>query len=149
MPVNAGKLVVRLVDWSTEQQRLLMIRCAVFVDEQGFPAALEIDQQDSSSWHFVAELDGMAVATARCSSAGQIGRMAVLAAYRKRGIGGALLQSMIEQAVAHSLPRLYLNAQLTARRFYSQHGFVATGPHFVDHGVEHCLMEYPMETAPP
>ena len=146
--MKTGQLIVRRVDWQLEKERLLSIRCAVFVDEQGFPVELEIDEHDASARHYMAEFDGLAVATARCSSAGQVGRMAVLPAYRRHGIGGALLQSLIQQTAGNGLSQLHLNAQLPARRFYSHYGFVATGLHFMEHGVEHCRMEYLTETAP-
>jgi predicted GNAT family N-acyltransferase len=146
--MNSAQLIVRKVDWQCEKERLLRIRCAVFVDEQGFPLELEVDEHDASAWHYVAEVDSLAVATARCSSTGQVGRMAVLPAYRRLGIGGALLQTLIQQMAGHGLLQLHLNAQLPARRFYSHYGFVATGPRFMDHGVEHCRMDYLTETAP-
>lgn len=124
---------------------MLGVRCAVFVDEQGFPAALESDENDLSALHILAEFDGTAVATARCTVEGQIGRMAVLPTFRNRGIGGILLRTLVHRAAARGITKVYLNAQVPALRFYSHYGFVATGPRFMDHGVEHCRMEHRTE----
>ena len=141
-----GPVSIRMSNWLQDRDILLGIRCAVFVDEQGFPAELETDETDPSAWHALAEFDGMPVATARCSVDGQIGRVAVLRTFRDRGIGGALLQALVREVTVQGISELYLNAQLPTVRFYSRYGFVVTGPGFMDHGVEHFRMEYPTET---
>ncbi len=147
--MKTGPVKIRMTTWLLEQDRLLGIRCAVFVDEQGFPAELESDETDRCAWHVLAEVDGTPVATARCSADGQIGRVAVLAAFRKRGIGGALLEALVREAAARGIGKFYLNAQVPTLRFYSRYGFVATGPRFMDHGIEHRRMEYPTEAPAP
>jgi predicted GNAT family N-acyltransferase len=144
--MKAVGVIIRMTSWLRERDRLLGIRCAVFVDEQGFPAELESDEADLCAWHVLAEVEGTPVATARCSVDGQIGRLAVLPGFRRRGIGGALLQALVREAGAQGIDRFYLNAQAPTLRFYSRYRFVATGPRFMDHGIEHCRMEYSKET---
>ncbi len=147
--MNSGKVAIRRANWCRDKDKLLQVRCAVFVDEQGFPAELESDEADAGGWHLLAEVEGLPVATARCSADGQIGRVAVLPTFRRRGIGGSLLAAMIRARGAEGVRPLYLNAQVPTLRFYSRLGFVATGPRFMDHGIEHCRMEYSPEVPVP
>ncbi|KAI0329424.1 acyl-CoA N-acyltransferase [Cubamyces sp. BRFM 1775] len=59
--------------------------------------------------------------------------LAVLAAYRSRGIGSQSLQHLIDTAAAHAKPKInaiYLHVQVSngdAKRFYERHGFKEVG----------------------
>lgn len=117
-----------------------MIRQQVFIDEQHVPVALEWDEFDDSSLHFLASIDNVPVATARLKYDGQFGRMAVLADYRRQGVGSALLRTLIQQARALKLPGLHCHAQISALDFYRQHGFNGTGNEFDDAGIPHLAM---------
>jgi len=69
------------------------------VVEQAVPEAMEWDGLDEICVHVVA-LDevGDAIATGRMTPDGRIGRMAVLRAWRGRGIGAAVLDRLIAEA---------------------------------------------------
>ena len=74
----------------------LAIRLRVFVEEQGVPLDLEIDEHDRSdaaARHALVRTGGVAVGTGRYYAAdertAQIGRMAVLAPSRGSGAGAA------------------------------------------------------------
>jgi predicted GNAT family N-acyltransferase len=119
------------------------VREAVFVREQGVPAELEWDDQDAGAWHWLAEAaDGSPIGTARLLPTGQVGRMAVLPAWRRRGVGTALLQTVLRDAAARGVGGLWLNAQCSAAGFYERAGFRAEGPVFTEAGIAHRSMRH-------
>ncbi len=133
----------RIQNVAGEAQRdaLLDIRFRVFVDEQGVPAELEHDAQDALALHLLARTrDGVAFATARMLDDGHIGRIAVLPAWRGRGVGSALLEALIDIAHRRGIPAVYLHAQCRAEAFYRRLGFVAEGGIFDDAGIAHRRM---------
>ena len=133
--------IIRIADWPTEQSALLTIRIAVFVEEQGVPLDLEHDEHDALATHLLAaDEHGERIGTAHLLSSGHIGRIAVLAAHRGRGIGSALLLELLRLAHQRGLREVFLNAQCSAESFYERHGFVREGEIFVDAGIDHVRM---------
>ena len=53
----------------------MLVRTAVFIEEQGVPAEIERDAHDADSIHALGLLDGQPVATGRLLSDGHIGRV--------------------------------------------------------------------------
>ena len=119
----------------------LDIRLRVFVAEQNVPAEIERDSYEESAQHFLAlwscEAAGTARAIVKQPGLVKIGRVAVLAPYRKFGLGAALMRA-VEAAIPGSI--FQLDAQLQAMRFYEKLGYVAEGPVFDDAGIPHRLM---------
>jgi predicted GNAT family N-acyltransferase len=70
----------------------------------------------------------------------RIGRMAVLAEFRRRGIAEAMLALAERHASDEGATSVILDAQLPARIFYERAGYVAHGPVFLDAGIEHVAM---------
>jgi predicted GNAT family N-acyltransferase len=136
---------VRLADWTRDQASLQRIRRTVFVEEQKVPEALEWDGVDADCRHVIAEnASGTPLGCARLLPDGHIGRLAVLASARGRGIGGALLARMVALAAELGHRRVVVNAQTHALAFYERHGFVAFGPEFDDAGIAHQAMARPL-----
>ena len=139
-------LHVRTADWNTPDDRraLRRIRQQVFIDEQQVPVALEWDGRDPQALHFLAENAGQAVGCARLlrhdAQRAQIGRMAVLPAYRGRGVGAALMQTVLRQATSLGVTQLFLHAQLPVIDFYRRFGFTPQGDIFLDAGIQHRTM---------
>ncbi|MGH8110429.1 MAG: GNAT family N-acetyltransferase [Rhodanobacteraceae bacterium] len=79
--------------------------------------------------------------------AGRIARMAVLRDWRGRGVGTALLRTLIEQARARGLPEVSLHAQCDAVPFYQRHGFSRTGAEFEEAGIAHVCMRRALAAA--
>ena len=132
---------IRPSPWRTSREDLLRIRYAVFVDEQGVPAELEQDAHDQDALHLLAvSADGEGVGTARMLPDGHIGRMAVLPAWRGRGIGTALLRALLDAARQMGRHEVFLHAQCRAEPFYQRLGFVAEGEIFDDAGIDHRCM---------
>ena len=132
---------VRLVDWREASGTLSAIRTTVFVGEQGVPPEIEIDGRDPGCAHVVAESDsGGAVGTGRLMPEGRIGRMAVLAAWRGRGVGAAMLEALVAEAKRRGFRETYLHAQAHAKDFYARHGFVVEGEEYLEAGIPHIGM---------
>ena len=134
--------LVRRARWALDAPALRRIREAVFVTEQKVPLALEWDDRDPDAEHFLAEdEEGNPIGTARLLTDGQIGRMAVLKSWRHQGVGSALLRAVLDRADQPGRPRPFLNAQLSAKRFYEKHGFRTRGEPFTEAGIPHQRME--------
>jgi predicted GNAT family N-acyltransferase len=132
---------IRLLRWSEAPPGLAEVRNAVFVREQGVAEALEWDGLDDDAMHALAvSKDGRAIGTVRLLENGQIGRMAVLPAWRGLGVGRALLERMVCAAQARGLRTVWLHAQTHAVGFYRRQGFMVTSAEFLDAGIPHVAM---------
>lgn len=139
--MNAKGFSVRPADWGRDAALLRAVREAVFMREQGVPVELEWDGLDPDCAHALAlDAAGAAIGTARLTPDGHIGRMAVLARWRGRGVGTALLEAMLAEARARNLPQVALNAQVHAHGFYLRFGFQREGGEFLDAGIPHVRM---------
>lgn len=134
----------REVDWNSHEQALKSLRRTVFVEEQGVHEDEEWDGADPDCRHFLADdHEGRLIGTARLMPSGQIGRMAVLAAWRGQGIGAGLLKLAVNAARASNYPFIFLHAQSHAVGFYERAGFKVTGAPFMEAGIEHREMTLP------
>lgn len=137
---------VQSVEYPRAMAELHAIREAVFVREQHVPAALERDALDPACAHVVARtLAGEAIGTGRLvppmgAEPARIGRMAVLAPWRRHGVGAAMLSALLRLARERGWYEVALHAQAGAIDFYVQHGFVPRGPRFQEAGIEHQSM---------
>jgi predicted GNAT family N-acyltransferase len=119
------------------------LRHEVFVVEQGVPEELEVDEADKVAAHLAALSDGNVIGTLRMVRHGRtvtIGRMAVAASSRKRGIGRELMELAAVTAFRGGAEEIILAAQLTAREFYKRFGYVEEGAVFNDAGIPHVMM---------
>jgi len=133
---------IKEVDWNLRHDVLSEIRKQVFIIEQQVPQEEEWDGRDGSATHWLATLkNGVPVGTARLLQNGQIGRMAVLAPYRKLGIGFAMLAMAVEKAAAMGMKTVHLHAQSHAIGFYERAGFHVIGEEFLEAGIKHRMME--------
>ena len=132
---------VDVVGFEAALAELRSVRDEVFVGEQGVPITLEHDALDPLCTHVLARLlDGSPVGTARLTPERHIGRMAVRAAWRGRGIGDALLRALLDEARKRGWPEVRLNSQAGAIGFYARHGFQPEGERFMEAGIEHQAM---------
>lgn len=118
------------------------IRRQVFIEEQGIPARLEWDGQDTDCRHVLALTSReRAVGTGRLDPDGRIGRLAVLEPWRGQGIGSAILAALVGIARQRCYRKVSLHAQLGASGFYCKAGFREIGAPFVEAGIRHVNME--------
>jgi predicted GNAT family N-acyltransferase len=131
---------VLLVGWDEAAEPIARVRREVFIEEQGVPEALEWDEWDAPAVHALVLDGGEPVATGRLLPDGRIGRMAVVRAWRGRGLGAAVLHRLLALARARGLEEVVLSAQVQAMPFYAKAGFVAEGPGYDDAGIPHRTM---------
>jgi predicted GNAT family N-acyltransferase len=137
----SGAFTVRLATWQDDREALAAVRHAVFVVEQRVPESLEWDEIDAQCVHALAhDAHGRSIGCGRLLPDGHIGRMAVLAPWRGRGVGDALLMRLMDVARGRGDARVMLNAQVQAMPFYARHGFAAEGPPFDEAGIAHQAM---------
>jgi predicted GNAT family N-acyltransferase len=132
---------IELMNWAQARAHASPIRFTVFVEEQGVPREIELDEQDATSIHAVVYEDDQPVATGRLLPDGHIGRMAVLKAWRNRGIGALMLRSLIERAKQRGDREVVLSAQVHAVPFYRANGFVEEGAEYLEAGIRHQAMK--------
>lgn len=133
---------VREAIWQTDADSLRAIRHQVFVVEQSVPADLEFEGDDDQYHHVIAiDAHGNPIGTGRISSAGKIGRMAVLRKLRGQGVGSAILGELMQLAAANRISTLTLHSQLHALPFYRRHGFVEFDHTFLEAGISHQRMK--------
>ncbi|MBA8887980.1 putative GNAT family N-acyltransferase [Dokdonella fugitiva] len=137
---------VEPASWDADFDDLRSVREQVFVVEQAVPREDEIDEQDPTSRHVVArDGDGRAIGTGRLTTARAIGRVAVLADWRGRGVGQAIMRVLLEQARALGYPAVELHSQAHAIPFYAALGFRTEGEPFVECGIPHQTMRIQLE----
>jgi len=131
---------IKLMSWEEARAQASPIRFTVFCEEQGVPREIELDEHDAVSVHALVFDEGKPVATGRLLPDGHIGRMAVLKDWRNRGLGGLMLQHLIEKARERGDKRIVLSAQVHAVPFYRAHGFVPQGSEYMEAGIRHQQM---------
>lgn len=136
--MSAPGFSVEPIDYASGLGDLRAVRETVFVHEQQVPIEEEWDALDPLCLHVIArDADGAPIGTARLTPEHKIGRMAVLAGWRGRGVGDALLGALMSKARERGWAEVSLNAQVTAQTFYARHGFVPCGERFMEAGIEH------------
>jgi predicted GNAT family N-acyltransferase len=144
-----GELSVELVTDDRGLEACLSVRTAVFVEEQGVPAAREIDGRDEEASHLLAVADGpvgtLRIRDVDSESGGggtaKIERVAVLEAHRGLGIGRRLMTTAEEHIAEQPYGRIYLEAQVEVLAFYRGLGYEVRSEPFDDVGIPHRAMD--------
>ncbi len=135
------EFTIREAAWPEDRTLLRQVREPVFVEEQGVPLEMEWDDDDIMAYHLIAlDRQQRPIGTARLLGSGQIGRMAVLPDWRRRGVGHALLSGLLARAEAVGPPKLFLHAQTAAEGFYAKAGFTPVGKVFLEADIPHRKM---------
>lgn len=135
---------IRIVRTQEEREDAFGVRIAVFVEEQQIPREEELDDLDDIAVHCIGYLDGVAVAAGRLvvmDGYGKIGRMAVLAQHRGKGLGARVLEELEREGAARGIRAFRLSAQLSARGFYDRRDYLAVGDVYDEVGIPHIAME--------
>jgi predicted GNAT family N-acyltransferase len=142
-------ITVQAVDWKAHREALHAIRRTVFIAEQNVPEELEWDEIDAHCRHVMALAPGGApIGTGRLLPDGHIGRMAVLKEWRGRGVGSAILDTLLALARRAGFETVRLHAQTYAVGFYAKHGFTAIGEEFMEAGIPHREMAMKLDPLP-
>ncbi|MEP7044799.1 MAG: GNAT family N-acetyltransferase [Dokdonella sp.] len=139
---------VEPASWEVDLPDLRLVREQVFLIEQKIPPEDEWDDLDGKSRHVIArDREGRPIGTGRLTPNRGIGRMAVLADWRGRGVGAAIMRVLLEQARALRYPVIELHAQCHAIPFYAQFGFTVYGEEFVECEIAHRMMRLELGVA--
>ena len=137
-------VVVKLVETEMELDSAIQVRFRVFVSEQAVPPEEELDAADATASHAIALYQGQVVGTGRWlrreGATAQIGRMAVDIAWRRKGIGGRILEFLEETARTEGMRRSVLHAQEYVKSFYAAHGYREHGEIFLEADIPHIEM---------
>jgi predicted GNAT family N-acyltransferase len=132
---------IELLPWDRAREQASRIRWLVFVQEQGVPREIELDEKDPLCVHALAfDERGVAVGTGRLLPDSHIGRMAVLEERRRHGVGALLLNKLIDAARERGDREVLLSAQVHAVGFYRRHGFEPVGEIYEEAGIPHRSM---------
>ena len=141
------KLQVEKIADQSDLDTAFEIRKQVFVIEQEVDPTKEYDEFEQSSVHFLARIDGIPVGTARwrlTPNGAKSERFAVLKEARGKGVGQALVKSVLDDIQADPLSKKktkYLHSQLSAVPLYSKFGFKKVGNIFEECNILHFKME--------
>ncbi len=137
---------IRIADLDADFPAIKLVRETVFWLEQRIPKDLEFDDRDADCLHLLAIDHDLPIGTARLDLAlgGKIGRVAVLAGHRRRGVASALMQRLHEIANERGLRSVWCNAQRSAVPLYEHLGYIVTSAPFDEAGIEHVRMERPL-----
>jgi len=129
-----------------EVPRCLRIRWTVFVEEQGVPPSMEVDEHDraASTVHVLGLWRGVPAGAARLvmpgGGAARIGRVAVVDGARGHGLGSRMVALLEAEARRRGAREIILWSQLRARTFWQARGYAARGAEFLDAGIPHVEM---------
>ena len=129
---------IELMPWDLARVEASAIRFRVFVEEQGVPLSIELDDLDAVCVHAIAYDDaGTPIGTGRLLPDAHIGRMAVLEQWRRHGVGTMILNKLMEKAKERGHEEVRLSAQVHALDFYRRHGFQPLGEIYEEAGIPH------------
>lgn len=121
---------------------VFIIRTQVFVDEEAVSQDDEYDGFDHLAHHYLAWYGDTPAGTARWRRLNhgsfRLERFAVLPAFRLRGVGRSLMQSILAD-LPEGYP-IFVHAQTKNTEFYRKLGFEVEGEPFEEAGLEHVKM---------
>lgn len=133
-------LSISIVDYATHARLIHQVRESVFVQEQHIPLTFENDHWDARCIHVLATNHHQPIGTGRLLPDGYIGRVAVLASKRQRGIGTRIMKQLITAAHLQGHEQVALSAQCHAITFYHRLGFREEGQIHQIFGIDHIKM---------
>jgi len=127
-----------------EREDAFSVRRKVFVEEQGVPLSLELDELDKTADHFVIYSADNPIGAGRIreSSTGiaKVERVCILPEYRGKHLGNLIMNTLEKHATGKGFEKIVLNAQSYAVPFYEKLGFAITSPEFMDADIPHRAM---------
>lgn len=134
----------KLVSTSEEYQDALAIRRRVFIEEQGVPPHLELDEFEKEAVHFVVYDEQHPIGAGRFrkyeKGVAKVERICILPNFRGRHLGNLLMDEIEHVAKQQDYTMVRLNSQSNAIPFYEKRGYAITSPEFMDAGIPHRVM---------
>jgi len=139
---------IKVVKFTTKEEepyaQARKIRTIVFVNEQKVSKEEEFDGLDDDAVHYLVYFNENIAGTGRrriTKEGHKLERFAVYKNFRGKQIGANLLKAMM-QDILPTEKLIYLNAQVSAQKFYAKYGFKKEGEIFVEANIEHYKMIY-------
>lgn len=136
---------VTITSTDSEREDAFFVRRKVFVEEQGVPLDLELDELDKTADHFVIYTDKSPIGAGRIretdAGIGKVERVCVLPEYRGKHLGKLIMQALEDHGATRNFEKIILNAQSYAIPFYEKLGYIVTSPEFMDADIPHRAME--------
>ena len=123
-------------------EKAVDIRNKVFIQEKYLDKFLEFDGLDRKSTHYLICIDENPVGTARWRTTYdgiKIERFAIIKSYRNKKIGQKLLNRILKETLPLDMD-IYLEACISAVKFFEKSGFTIEGKKFIEANVEHYKM---------
>ncbi|MEO0472961.1 MAG: GNAT family N-acetyltransferase [Bacteroidota bacterium] len=138
-----GRIKVTLAETDDAYNHVFNIRTTVFVEEESIDQEDEYDGFDHLSTHYLATFDGIPAGTARwrtmlVSKKVRLERLAVLPAFRGKGVGAALIRHVLAEVPKQH--EIFIHVQFPNLPFYEKYGFVPEGESFEEAGILHRKM---------
>ena len=120
-------ITIKVLPWSEAEHHAAPLRFEVFMQATSGATGVEVNEGDNDCIHVLAYDGGRPIGTARLMPDGQISRMVVVKEWRRRGVGGQMLDALIEEARKRGDAAVRIMAPMQAMEFYRERGFVADG----------------------
>ncbi|GAE94272.1 GNAT family acetyltransferase YjcF [Gracilibacillus boraciitolerans JCM 21714] len=134
---------IKIINSDNEMKDAYHVRTQVFVEEQGVPKELEIDDLEKEAMHFIGYIDGEPVAASRMrfvDGYAKLERVCILDRFRGQGYGKEIIFFMEKIAKEKGLGKSKLNGQTHAEEFYLHLGYQTISGEFMDAGIPHVTM---------
>ncbi|MBD7985083.1 GNAT family N-acetyltransferase [Sporosarcina sp. Sa2YVA2] len=136
---------VRIARSENERDDAFNVRTKVFVEEQGVPLSLEIDEFDKSAQHFIVYEDTRPIGAGRIRETdkgiAKVERVCILKEFRGQHLGFLIMKELEKHAESAGMKKIKLNAQSYAIPFYEKLGYMVNSPEFMDADIPHRAME--------
>lgn len=136
----------------SELHACLKLRGEVFVVGQQICAVPDVDEHDPDAYHLMLSIDSELIGTARLLPLDigpviKVGRVAVSADWRGRGLGGELMRAAQRWVAKWPDHSAVMDAQSHLADWYAALGWQRVGEPFLEAGIEHIKMRYTPENA--
>ena len=140
-------ILVNNIKDQSDKTKAFEIRNLVFCEEQKVSKEIEFDGLDEFCNHYIAKINELSIGTARIreekKGTFKIERMAVLKEHRKKGVGKAIIKTILKHYLnLNNVNNLILNSQIEAKDFYKKFGFVEVDEEFIEANILHIKMKY-------
>lgn len=141
--MDSSKTQIVHAEEDADFDQIFQIREAVFEVEMGISEEAQIDGFDAVAHHYIMLVDAKAVGVSRwrVTLGGNIRleRLAILADFRKLGLGRALMQKMLGDIPKNR--RTFVECPTIQQSYFEQFGFQVENDAFDFQGIPHVRME--------
>ena len=131
------------VPWEDAAPLLKNVREKVFICERRIPKKVEFDKKDRYAFHLLVcdDVTQEPIATGRILATGEISRIAVLMAYRKKKVDHKIMQGLLSIANELNLDEVFIYSPLENVEYFRKFNFVSAGAVFMEAGMPRQRMQ--------